>query len=77
VIDPNQPDDPFQLVSVQKYYHEDYHSNSWYIKISSNGRYISAPTFMGQIFFFNLATGKVSAILKDHDSIILANLALP
>jgi hypothetical protein len=44
-----------------------YHSNSWLIKIASNGRYIAAPTFHGEVFFFNIKTGTVSAILRDHE----------
>jgi hypothetical protein len=44
-----------------------YHSNSWLVKVASNGRYLLAPTIYGQIFVFNLLSGQVSAILKDHE----------
>lgn len=44
-----------------------YHANSWLVKITSNGRYILAPTIYGQIFVFNMSTGKVSAIIKEHE----------
>ncbi|CAG8672671.1 8922_t:CDS:2, partial [Ambispora leptoticha] len=57
----------FRLEQVRKYQHEDYHANSWLMKISSNGRYLMAPTMTGQVMAFNLRTGKVSAILRDHE----------
>ena len=44
-----------------------YHSNSWLIKISSNGRYLAAPTMDGGVFIFNLRNGQVTGILRDHD----------
>lgn len=44
-----------------------YHSNSWLVKIASNGRYLLAPTIYGQIFAFNMLTGQVTGILKDHE----------
>lgn len=43
-----------------------YHANSWLVKIASNGRYIFAPTMEGQIFVFNILTGQVTAMMKDH-----------
>ena len=43
-----------------------YHSNSWLVKITSNGRYLLAPTIYGQIFVFNMLTEQVTAILKEH-----------
>ncbi|CAG8535931.1 10011_t:CDS:10 [Ambispora gerdemannii] len=58
----------FRLEQVRKYQHEDYHANSWLMKISSNGRYLMAPTMTGQVMTFNLKTGKVSAILRDHEA---------
>ncbi|KAI7906648.1 WD40-repeat-containing domain protein [Cokeromyces recurvatus] len=59
----------FKLETVKKFMHEDYHANSWLVKITSNGRYILAPTIYGQIFVFNIATGKVAAIIKEHEDI--------
>jgi WD40 repeat protein len=44
-----------------------YHANSWLVKITSNGRYLLAPTIDGQIFVFNMRTGKASAIIKEHE----------
>jgi hypothetical protein len=44
-----------------------YHANSWLVKITSNGRYILAPTIDGQIFVFNMATGQASAMIKEHE----------
>ncbi|KAG9303200.1 hypothetical protein G9A89_000735 [Geosiphon pyriformis] len=58
---------PFKLEQVRKYQHEDYHANSWLMKISSNGRYLTAPTMTGQVMVFNLRTGEVTSILRDHE----------
>lgn len=44
-----------------------YFSNAWLIKISSNGRYLMAPTCTGEVFIYNLKTGQVTGVLKDHD----------
>ncbi|KAI8379820.1 WD40-repeat-containing domain protein [Choanephora cucurbitarum] len=66
LIYPTQPNETFRLEEVKRYQNPDYHSNSWLVKITSNGRYILAPTIYGQIFVFNMLTGNVSAILKDH-----------
>ncbi|KAI8078925.1 uncharacterized protein B0P05DRAFT_571610, partial [Gilbertella persicaria] len=66
LIYPTKPNDKFKLEEVKRYQSEDYHSNSWLVKITSNGRYILAPTIYGQIFVFNMLTGSVSAILKEH-----------
>lgn len=44
-----------------------YHSNSWLVRIASNGRYLLAPTALGQIFAFNMLTGEVTAIIKEHE----------
>ncbi|KAJ1676424.1 hypothetical protein EV182_008216, partial [Spiromyces aspiralis] len=46
-----------------------YLSNSWLIRITSNGRYLLAPTLNGQVFVFHLATGQVTAVLRDHESL--------
>ncbi|KAJ2960794.1 hypothetical protein NQZ79_g3839 [Umbelopsis isabellina] len=59
----------FELQEVKKYKHEDYHSNSWLVKIASNGRYLLAPTIYGQIFAFNMLSGQVTGILKDHEDL--------
>ncbi|KAI8364922.1 WD40-repeat-containing domain protein [Blakeslea trispora] len=69
LIYPSAIGEPFQLETVKKFMHEDYHSNSWLVKITSNGRYILAPTIYGQIFVFNIVTGNVSAIIKEHQDI--------
>ncbi|OBZ84257.1 hypothetical protein A0J61_07685 [Choanephora cucurbitarum] len=66
LIYPTQPNEKFRLEEIKRYQNPDYHSNSWLVKITSNGRYILAPTIYGQIFVFNMLTGNVSAILKDH-----------
>ncbi|KAI8885383.1 WD40 repeat-like protein [Backusella circina FSU 941] len=66
LVYPSNANDKFKLEQVQKYQHTDYHANSWLVKITSNGRYILAPTIYGQIFVFNMLTGQVTAIMKEH-----------
>lgn len=66
LVYPTKVGSEFVLETVQKFMHQDYHSNSWLVKITSNGRYILAPTIYGQIFVFNIATAQVTAILKEH-----------
>ncbi|KAG0169473.1 hypothetical protein DFQ29_009680 [Apophysomyces sp. BC1021] len=66
---PSQLGGQFKLEQVKKYQHEDYHANSWLVKITSNGRYLLAPTIYGQVFIFNMLTGQATAILKDHEDI--------
>ncbi|KAI7905051.1 WD40-repeat-containing domain protein [Cokeromyces recurvatus] len=66
LIYPTTDGGEFRLEEVKRYQNEDYHSNSWLVKITSNGRYLLAPTIYGQIFVFNMLTGQVTAILKDH-----------
>ncbi|KAJ1650365.1 hypothetical protein IWQ61_008813 [Dispira simplex] len=66
---PDAKHDNFELEEIRRYHHEDYMSNSWLIKVASNGRYFCAPTLNGQTFVFHLATGKLAAILKGHEEI--------
>ncbi|CAO3628262.1 unnamed protein product [Cunninghamella blakesleeana] len=56
----------FILEEIKRYTHDEYESNSWFVKVTSNGRYILAPTINGQVFAFNLLTGQTTAILKAH-----------
>jgi WD40 repeat protein len=56
----------FKLETVHTYNHPEYVSNSWLIKIRSNGRYLFAPTSNGKVFVWNLKTTKLAAILHDH-----------
>ncbi|KAI9250449.1 WD40-repeat-containing domain protein [Phascolomyces articulosus] len=69
LVYPTETGGQFQLETVKKFKHEDYHANSWLVKITSNGRYILAPTIYGQIFVFNILTGQVTAILKEHEDL--------
>ncbi|RIB10674.1 WD40-repeat-containing domain protein [Gigaspora rosea] len=69
LIYPSKKGQPFELKEVRRFGHKDYHSNSWLIKISSNGRYLVAPTMTGHVFIFSLRTGKVTAILRDHEDL--------
>jgi WD40 repeat protein len=36
------------------------------MKVRSNGQYVAAPTFDGNVFIFHMKTGEVSGILRDH-----------
>ncbi|KAI8923196.1 WD40-repeat-containing domain protein [Entophlyctis helioformis] len=58
---------PFRLEEERRYHHEMYRSNSWLIKVTSNGRYVAAPTYDGNVCLFNLETGDMVGILQDHD----------
>ncbi|KAJ2805853.1 hypothetical protein H4R20_001930, partial [Coemansia guatemalensis] len=69
LVYPTEPDGRFELQEIRRYHHDEYLSNSWLIRITSNGRYILAPTLNGQVFIFSIATGEVTGILRDHDTI--------
>ncbi|KAJ1812607.1 hypothetical protein LPJ75_003567, partial [Coemansia sp. RSA 2598] len=69
LVYPTAPDGKFELQEIRRYYHDEYLSNSWLIRITSNGRYILAPTLNGQVFIFDIATGQTTGILRDHDTI--------
>ncbi|KAJ1931102.1 hypothetical protein GGF37_007503, partial [Kickxella alabastrina] len=69
LVYPTEPDGKFELQEIRRYHHDEYLSNSWLIRVASNGRYILAPTLNGQVFVFSLATGQVTGILRDHDTI--------
>ncbi|KAG2223512.1 hypothetical protein INT45_000832 [Circinella minor] len=69
LVYPTKTGSQFQLETVKKFKHDDYHANSWLVKITSNGRYILAPTIYGQIFVFNILTGQLSGILKEHEDL--------
>jgi WD40 repeat protein len=69
LIYPVSEHDHFRIEDIKNYNDGDYHSNSWLIKITSNGRYIAAPTYDGKVFLFNLKTGKVSGMLHYHEDV--------
>ncbi|KAI8989312.1 WD40-repeat-containing domain protein [Pilobolus umbonatus] len=69
LIYPTEKGGKFTLEMVKKYSHESYHANSWLVKITSNGRYILAPTIYGQIFVFNMLSGQVTSIIKEHEDL--------
>ncbi|KAI7887958.1 WD40-repeat-containing domain protein [Mucor mucedo] len=66
---PTKKNGEFKVEEIMKYTHPEYRANSWSVKISSNGRYILAPTIYGQVYVFNMLTGKVAAIIKEHGDI--------
>jgi len=69
LIYPTSEHDPFKIEDINAFQDENYHSNSWLIKITSNGRYIVAPTYDGKLFIFNLKTGKLSGMLHYHEGV--------
>ncbi|KAG0233487.1 hypothetical protein BGW42_007444 [Actinomortierella wolfii] len=69
LIYPDTKGGKWYLTEVKRYQDDEYYSNAWLIKIASNGRYIMAPTCTGEVFVFNMKTGQVTGILKDHDDI--------
>ncbi|KAJ2330958.1 hypothetical protein GGI00_003474, partial [Coemansia sp. RSA 2681] len=69
LVYPTEPDGSFELQEIRRYHHDEYLSNSWLIRLASNGRYILAPTLNGQVFVFSIATGQVTSVLRDHDTI--------
>jgi WD40 repeat protein len=69
LIFPTESESLFQLEKIQTFQNPEYRSNSWLVKINSNGKYVSCPTYDGNVYFFDLKTGQVSAILRDHDEI--------
>ncbi|KAJ1916620.1 hypothetical protein H4219_003684 [Mycoemilia scoparia] len=71
---PTESDDSFELEEIKRFHHEDYLSNSWLIRITSNGRYLLAPTLNGQVFVYHMGTGQVTAILRDHECLEVRDL---
>ncbi|KAK3814440.1 MAG: WD40-repeat-containing domain protein [Benniella sp.] len=69
LVYPDTKGGKWYLTEVKRFQDEEYFSNAWLIKIASNGRYIMAPTCTGEVFIFNLKTGQVTGILKDHDDV--------
>ncbi|KAI9249858.1 WD40-repeat-containing domain protein [Helicostylum pulchrum] len=69
LIYPTKDGEQFKIEEIRRFKNEGYHSNSWSVKIASNGRYLLAPTIYGQIFVFNMLSGEVTAIIKEHQDI--------
>lgn len=69
LIYPTNEHDPFKIEDIRYFEDENYHSNSWLIKVTSNGRYIVSPTYDGKLFIFNLSTGKLTGMLHYHDGV--------
>lgn len=74
ILYPSKDGDMFQLEEMKRFQHPDYRANSWLMKVSSNGRYITAGTYEGQVFCFNLRTGGVSAVLRDHEALEIRDI---
>ncbi|KAJ3289071.1 hypothetical protein HK104_007766 [Borealophlyctis nickersoniae] len=69
LVYPKKKGSLFTLDLVKRYTHEEYRSNSWLVKVTSNGRYIAAPTYDGSVVIFNMKSGNVTSILRDHQEI--------
>ncbi|KAF9951665.1 hypothetical protein BGZ72_006880 [Mortierella alpina] len=69
LIYPDTKGGKWYLSEVKRFQDEEYFSNAWLIKISSNGRYLMAPTCTGEVFIYNLKTGQVTGVLKDHEDV--------
>ncbi|KAG0210288.1 hypothetical protein BGX28_009444 [Mortierella sp. GBA30] len=69
LIYPDTKGGKWYLTEVKRFQDEEYFSNAWLIKISSNGRYMMAPTCTGEVFVYNLKTGQVTGIIKDHEDV--------
>ncbi|KAF9320937.1 hypothetical protein BG003_004219 [Podila horticola] len=69
LVYPDTKGGKWYLTEVKRFQDEEYFSNAWLIKIASNGRYLMAPTCTGEVFIYNLKTGQVTGILKDHDDV--------
>ncbi|KAF8977181.1 hypothetical protein BGZ46_007582 [Entomortierella lignicola] len=69
LVYPDTKGGKWYLTEVKRFQDEEYFSNAWLIKISSNGRYLMAPTCTGEVFIYNLKTGQVTGILKDHEDV--------
>ncbi|KAF9439182.1 hypothetical protein BGZ76_009354 [Entomortierella beljakovae] len=69
LVYPDSKGGKWYLTEVKRFQDEEYFSNAWLIKIASNGRYLLAPTCTGEVFIYNMKTGQVTGILKDHDDV--------
>ncbi|KAF9116331.1 hypothetical protein BGX27_003324 [Mortierella sp. AM989] len=69
LVYPDTKGGKWYLTEVKRFQDEEYFSNAWLIKIASNGRYLMAPTCTGEVFIYNMKTGQVTGILKDHDDV--------
>ncbi|CAO3599999.1 unnamed protein product [Absidia cylindrospora] len=69
LVYPKKEGGKFVLEEIKQYKHEAYCSNSWLVKVATNGRYLLAPTIYGQVFVFNLLSGQLTAILKNHEDV--------
>jgi len=69
LVYPVNESDHFKIEDINYYEDNSYHSNSWLIKLTSNGRYIVAPTYDGKLCIFNLLSGKLVGTLSYHDTV--------
>jgi hypothetical protein len=68
LVVPEKGQGKFRLEEVNIFGHSDYHSNTWMLKLATNGRYVLSPTVEGKVFVWNLRSSELVAILNDHAS---------
>jgi WD40 repeat protein len=61
--------DALSLKVTGRLRHPFYSANSWLLRpgLSPNGVYLAAPSITGAVVVFNLDSGKVGAVLRDHE----------
>jgi WD40 repeat protein len=62
----NFEDGVWSIEIIQSYQDDDYLSNSYLVKIISNGKYLFSPDNNGKVFIWNLKSGNLVSILNDH-----------
>jgi len=63
---PDHPKGVWSLEEVARFQHDEYHSNIWLLKLTSNGRYVAAPTTVGKVFIWNLKSLQLVSVIKKH-----------
>ncbi|KJE93828.1 hypothetical protein, variant 1 [Capsaspora owczarzaki ATCC 30864] len=63
---PENASSGFRFQPVQEFSHSEYQANSWLMHISTNGRFLAAPTVTGRVFLWSLLGGGPACILADH-----------
>ncbi len=61
--------DALTLKVGSRLHHQFYSANSWLLRpgLTPNGVYLAAPSITGAVVVFNLDSGKVTAVLRDHE----------
>ncbi|KAI8621386.1 WD40-repeat-containing domain protein [Chytriomyces sp. MP71] len=57
----------FKLDKIQSYSHPCYEANSWPTRLTATATTLFAPTNLGDVVIFDLPSGAVGAVLRDHE----------